>query len=72
MLDTCTYIQRYLSHFSRFRQSTNKEWNAVFWIGGIAYIVPVIYFWIFGSAEVQPWNKITTTDDSDKREDNEA
>lgn len=58
--------------FRHFPQSTNSEWNAVFWIGGLAYIVPVIFFWIFGSGEVQPWNEIATNDNDDKRKDDEA
>lgn len=34
----------------------------MFIIGGLGYIVPSILFWIFGSAEVQEWNKIQTQD----------
>lgn len=35
----------------------------MFVIGGLGYIIPAVFFWFFGTAEVQKWNKIQTPDD---------
>lgn len=32
------------------------EWQYVFGIGALVYIIPAIIFIIFGSGEVQKWN----------------
>ena len=33
------------------------EWQYVFYIGAAVYIVPALFFIIFGSGEVQKWNE---------------
>jgi MFS transporter, ACS family, solute carrier family 17 (sodium-dependent inorganic phosphate cotransporter), other len=33
------------------------EWQYVFGIGALVYIIPAIVFIIFGSGEVQKWNE---------------
>lgn len=33
------------------------EWQYVFGIGALVYILPAIIFIIFGSGEVQEWNE---------------
>lgn len=38
-------------------QSTMSEWRWIFAIDGTLYILSAIVFIIFGSAEVQKWNK---------------
>lgn len=38
----------------------------MFVIGGLGYIVPVIVFWIIGTADVQEWNEIKKHDDDDQ------
>lgn len=30
----------------------------MFIIGGLGYVIPAVFFWIFGSAEIQNWNHI--------------
>lgn len=42
------------------------EWQYVFGIGALVYILPGIIFICFGSGEVQNWNdkKIATTDEA--------
>lgn len=62
---TCLNLLRYLfSSFYGFianflsAQSSPDSWNMVFIIGSIFYIVPTFIFWVFGTAEVQPWNEI--------------
>lgn len=38
-------------------QNTIKEWKIIFIIGGIAYILSALIFFIFGSGEIQSWNE---------------
>lgn len=44
-----------VAHFTK-DQNTMQEWTYIFIIGAVAYIVPAIFYSIFGSAEVQTWN----------------
>ncbi|KAG5677919.1 hypothetical protein PVAND_007635 [Polypedilum vanderplanki] len=46
--------------------STMKEWQWIFIIGACVYIIPGIFFIIFGSGEVQKWNNL----DEDKGQSN--
>lgn len=39
------------------------EWQYVFGIGALVYIIPAIIFIIFGSGEVQEWNNKKQTKD---------
>lgn len=39
-------------------------WSIVLLIGGIIYIAPALLYWIFGSAEVQPWNDLSNANDT--------
>lgn len=39
-------------------QSTIAEWNSIFIVGSVLYILPAIIYWIFGSAKVQTWNEL--------------
>lgn len=41
-----------------------EGWNIVLIIGGVIYIAPAIFYWIFGSADIQPWNEICDTSDT--------
>lgn len=50
---------RFLYLFDFF-QNTISEWNNVFLVGSVVYVVPAIVFMVFGSGEVQPWNDTTT------------
>lgn len=36
----------------------------MFIIGGLGYIVPVIVFWIMGTADVQKWNETKKHNDN--------
>lgn len=54
-----------ITHF----QNTVAEWNIIFVIGSIAYIVPAILFIIFGSGNIQKWNEIPTTTSSKNKDD---
>lgn len=38
----------------------------MFIIGGLGYIVPVVIFWIFGSANIQKWNEIIKKEEDGK------
>lgn len=40
-----------------------NEWQWIFIIGGIVYILPGLFFMIFGSGEIQPWNEKEKSDD---------
>ncbi|XP_023247145.1 vesicular glutamate transporter 1 [Copidosoma floridanum] len=35
------------------------EWRVMFWISSIVFASATLLFWIFGSAEVQPWNDLS-------------
>lgn len=37
-----------------------EEWRIMFWISAIVFISATVLFWIFGSAEIQPWNSSQT------------
>jgi MFS transporter, ACS family, solute carrier family 17 (sodium-dependent inorganic phosphate cotransporter), other len=39
------------------------EWQYVFGIGALVYIIPAFVFIIFGSGEVQKWNEKKDTND---------
>lgn len=45
-------------------QNTIEGWRSVFLIGGFAYMGPALLFMLFGSADVQRWNRspLATTD----------
>ncbi|CAO1366144.1 unnamed protein product [Diamesa serratosioi] len=45
-----------VAHFTAQR-STMDEWQYVFYIGAAVYIVPALFFILFGSGEVQKWNE---------------
>lgn len=45
-----------------------EEWRIMFWISAVVFISATILFWLFGSAEIQPWNdsshiKVPTSDE---------
>ncbi|EDW60279.1 sialin [Drosophila virilis] len=46
-------------------KNTIDEWFWVFLIGAAAYILPAIFFWIFGSGKIQKWNEVQTTEPSE-------
>lgn len=44
----------------------------MFWISAVVFISATILFWLFGSAEIQPWNdsthtKVSTIPDEERR-----
>lgn len=41
--------------------NTIEQWHYVFLIGAAAYILPAIFYWVFGSGKIQKWNEIDTT-----------
>jgi MFS transporter, ACS family, solute carrier family 17 (sodium-dependent inorganic phosphate cotransporter), other len=43
-------------------QSTMDEWRQIFVLDGILYIVSAVFFMIFGSGEVQKWNRRDSRD----------
>lgn len=43
------------------------EWQWIFFIGAFVYILPAIFFILFGSGDVQKWNE----DRSDSKSDDE-
>lgn len=43
------------------QQNTMEEWRILFFIGGAVYIMPAIFFIIFGSGNVQEWNEPANT-----------
>lgn len=48
------------------KRNTITEWSYVFMVGAGMYVVPAIFFMIFGSAEVQPWNEPKVKVDREK------
>lgn len=49
-------------------QNTIKQWNTIFIINAILYIVPAIIFILFGSGQIQKWNNLTHSDGADVSE----
>ncbi|XP_023162936.2 sialin [Drosophila hydei] len=43
-------------------KNTIDEWFWIFVIGAAAYILPAIFFWVFGSGKIQKWNEVQTTE----------
>lgn len=43
------------------------EWQYIFGIGAMVYIIPALIFMLFGSGEVQKWNN-KKDDDADTEE----
>lgn len=41
-----------------------EEWQYVFGIGALVYIIPAVFFIIFGSGEVQEWNQKKDTNEA--------
>ncbi|OXU24875.1 hypothetical protein TSAR_011919 [Trichomalopsis sarcophagae] len=35
-----------------------EEWRVMFWISAAVFVSATVLFWIFGSAEIQPWNDL--------------
>lgn len=48
-------------------QSSMDEWQYIFGIGAMVYIIPALIFMLFGSGEVQKWNN-KKDDDTDTEE----
>lgn len=40
-------------------QNTIESWGIIFIIAALAYILPSLFFVLFGSGEVQSWNEVT-------------
>ncbi|XP_043485496.1 sialin-like [Polistes fuscatus] len=36
-----------------------EEWRVMFWISAGVFISATVLFWIFGSAQIQPWNDLS-------------
>lgn len=36
-----------------------EEWRSMFWISAAVFISSIVLFWMFGSAEIQPWNDMS-------------
>ncbi|EDV98298.1 GH22746 [Drosophila grimshawi] len=45
--------------------NTIDEWFWIFIIGALAYILPAIFFWVFGSGKIQKWNEVATKEPLD-------
>ncbi|XP_017867579.1 PREDICTED: sialin [Drosophila arizonae] len=43
-------------------KNTIDEWFWIFMIGAAAYILPALFFWVFGSGKIQKWNEVQTTE----------
>ncbi|XP_033353812.1 sialin-like [Bombus vosnesenskii] len=49
-----------------------EEWRVMFWISSAVFTSATVLFWLFGSAEIQPWNdlsqqKVQTIPDEETR-----
>lgn len=49
-----------------------EEWRIMFWISAVVFISATVLFWLFGSAETQPWNdsshiKVPTVSEEEKQ-----
>ncbi|XP_055372642.1 sialin [Condylostylus longicornis] len=44
-------------------ENTLEQWKYVFFVGSAVYITPALFFMIFGTAAVQPWNFDKKNDD---------
>ncbi|XP_031833179.1 sialin [Nomia melanderi] len=36
-----------------------EEWRIMFWISAAVFTSATVFFWLFGSADIQPWNDVT-------------
>lgn len=52
------FIKAIITFAFRPAQNTVSEWNTIFLIGAVAYIIPAVLFMVFGSGNIQPWNEI--------------
>ncbi|KAI8038522.1 hypothetical protein M5D96_008422 [Drosophila gunungcola] len=43
-------------------ENTIDQWHWIFIIGAAAYILPALFFWVFGSGKIQKWNEVQTTE----------
>ncbi|ALC41364.1 CG9864 [Drosophila busckii] len=41
-------------------KNTIDEWFWIFIIGAAAYILPALFFWVFGDGKIQKWNEVET------------
>jgi len=46
-------------------QNTATEWQLIFWITAFVYLIGVIFFAIFVSGDLQPWNTVKTEEEED-------
>ncbi|KAH8355069.1 hypothetical protein KR093_004851, partial [Drosophila rubida] len=47
------------------QSNTIDDWFWIFIIGAAAYILPAIFFWVFGSGKIQKWNEVKTSEPSE-------
>ncbi|XP_043464166.1 sialin isoform X2 [Leptopilina heterotoma] len=45
-----------------------EEWRIVFWISAVVFLSATVIFWLFGSAEIQPWNNVGQEGGDDEEE----
>lgn len=51
-------------------QNTIESWGIIFIIAALAYILPSLFFVLFGSGEVQSWNDVSSArSDQEKNDD---
>ena len=50
-------------------QNGIEEWRIVFWISAAVFFSATVIFWIFGSADIQPWNDYSQAKISDISEE---
>lgn len=48
-------------------QNTIDEWSSIFVIGAAVYILPAVFFILFGSVAIQSWNE-PPDDNNDRTE----
>lgn len=61
---------QYFTNINYFLQNGLEEWHKIFLIGAFVYIVPSIWFAIFGSGEVQEWNEIKAVEEENNPSEN--
>jgi len=47
-------------------QNTAQEWQLIFWITALVYFIGIVFFAIFVSGDLQPWNTVKENDDEDE------
>ncbi|CAG4956010.1 unnamed protein product [Parnassius apollo] len=67
---TAGFITPMITAYFTRNGNTFDHWRPVFFVGASVYILAAVFFVLFGTGNIQPWNFVDN-DDSDKNKQNE-